>query len=161
MLRRGLASSPALRVGLAWTATMALGAAAGRLLVPVLIPQILDRGIRGPGGFRPGLVAVLCSAAAAGVVLVYVCSRLTYLRMVRSSERALYALRVRTFAHIHVLSIDAQSAERRGTFLSRVSNDVDTLADFMEWAGLIWITSAVMMVTTVGVMLAYPGSSPW
>jgi putative ABC transport system ATP-binding protein len=154
-VRRGLSESPALRRGLGWTVALALVGAFGRLLVPVLIQQILDKGIDGPGGFQPAFVATLCGASAAAIVVVYLCGRLTYVRMVRAAEQALYELRVRTFAHIHELSIAEQSAERRGTFLSRVTNDVDTLADFMEWSGIIWITSTVMMVATTAVMLVY------
>jgi ATP-binding cassette, subfamily B, bacterial len=155
LLRRGLRESPALRRGLGWTIALALVGAGGRLLVPILIQQILDKAIDGPGGFRPGFVGTLCGAAVAVIVVVYVSGRLTYARMVRASEQALYELRVRIFAHIHDLSVAEQTAERRGTFLSRITNDVDTLADFMEWSGIIWITSVVMMLATTAVMLVY------
>ena len=37
-------------------------------------------------------------------------------------------LRVRTFAHIHSLSIAEQSEEKRGVFVARVTADVDALA---------------------------------
>jgi ATP-binding cassette, subfamily B, bacterial len=134
---------------------MALVAAIGRLLTPILIQQILDRGINGPQGFRPWLVAALCVGAAAVVGVVYVAGRVAFQRMVRSSERALYELRVRTFSRIHELSIAEQTAERRGAFLSRVTNDVDTLSQFLEWSWTIWITSTVMMLATTAVMLVY------
>jgi ATP-binding cassette, subfamily B, bacterial len=155
VLRRGLAETPSLRQGLWWTIAMALVAAIGRLLTPILIQQILDRGINGPQGFRPRLVAALCLGAAAVVGVVYVAGRVAFQRMVRSSERALYELRVRTFSRIHELSIAEQTAERRGAFLSRVTNDVDTLSQFLEWSWTIWITSTVMMLATTAVMLVY------
>ena len=37
-------------------------------------------------------------------------------------------LRVRTFRHIHALSIAEQSEEKRGVFVARVTADVDALA---------------------------------
>ena len=46
------------------------------------------------------------------------------------------ALRVRTFAHIHELSIAEQTEEKRGVFVARVTADVDMLAQFMEWGGV-------------------------
>ena len=50
-------------------------------------------------------------------------------------------LRVRTFAHIHALSIAEQSEEKRGVFVARVTADVDALQQFMEWGGIAWIIS--------------------
>ena len=38
------------------------------------------------------------------------------------------ALRVRTFEHIHRLSIAEQTEEKRGVFVARVTADVDTLS---------------------------------
>ena len=55
VLRRGLAVSPELRTGIAFTIAMAVATAIGRLVTPVLIQQILDKGVSGSAGFRPGL----------------------------------------------------------------------------------------------------------
>ena len=57
VLRRGLAATPELKVGLLLTAALAVVTAAGKLAVPVLIQQILDRGVLGDEGYRPGFVA--------------------------------------------------------------------------------------------------------
>ena len=51
------------------------------------------------------------------------------------------ALRVRTFEHIHQLSIAEQTEEKRGVFVARVTADVDTLSEFTEWGGIDWIIS--------------------
>ena len=67
-------------------------------------------------------------------------------RLVVSSEHALANLRVRTFAHIHELSIAEQTQEKRGIFVARVTADVDSLAHFTEWGGIAWIL-AVAQVT--------------
>jgi len=60
VLRRGLAVTPELREGLVLTAVLAVATAAGKLAVPVLIQQILDRGVLGDAGYRPTFVAVAC-----------------------------------------------------------------------------------------------------
>ena len=50
-------------------------------------------------------------------------------------------LRVRTFKHIHDLSIADQNEQRRGAFVARVTADVDILGQFMEWGAVSWFTS--------------------
>ncbi len=57
----------------------------------------------------------------------------------RVGAGAMMGLRVRTFAHIHRLSIAEQSEEKRGVFVARVTADVDALQQFMEWGGIAWI----------------------
>ena len=52
VLRRGLAVSPELRAGIVFTALMALATAVGKLAVPILIQQTLDRGVLGDDGFN-------------------------------------------------------------------------------------------------------------
>ena len=155
VLTRGLRESPELRSGAFYTLALATVGALGSLLLPVLIQQILDNGIAGPEGPRLRFIAASCVAAAAFTVIVYFAGRATYARLVERSEQALRNLRVRVFDHIHSLSIAEQTAERRGVFVARVTADVDTLAQFMEWAAISWITGSVLMIATLGVMLVY------
>jgi putative ABC transport system ATP-binding protein len=134
---------------------MAMAMTAGRLLIPILIQQILDKGLTGPQGFRPRFVYGACAIAVVLVVGVYFAGRLTFQRMVRATENSLASLRVKAFAHIHELSIAEQSAERRGAFVSRVTADIDILFQFLEWGGIAWITSSALMLGTAVVMLIY------
>ena len=110
-----------------------------RSITPVLVQQIFDHGF--DGGFRPTYVYTLCAAALALVVITYLAGRLAARRLVKASEQALMALRVRTFEHIHQLSIAEQTEEKRGVFVARVTADVDTLSQFTEWGGIAWIIS--------------------
>ena len=155
VLRRGVRESPELRAGFVYTVLLAVALAAVRLLVPVLIQQIFDRGLRGPEGFRPEFVYPACAVVVALIGLVYVGARMLYRRVIRTSENALYGLRVRTFAHIHRLSIADQSAERRGAFVSRVTADVDTLGQFMEWGAFAWFASPALMIGALAAMAVY------
>lgn len=154
VLRRGLAESPSLRRGFAYVGAFAVAGAAGRLLVPVLLQQVIDRGLSG-GALRPEIVYPMCAVAATAVTLVYLAARFAFGRMVSASETALRDLRVRTFRHIHDLSIAVQGEERRGGLVSRVTTDVDTLAEFLDWGGLQWVTSSVLMLGCAGLMFAY------
>jgi ATP-binding cassette, subfamily B, bacterial len=155
LIRRGLRATPELKAGIGFTIAMAMAMTAGRLLIPILIQQILDKGLTGPQGFRPRFVYGACAIAAVLVVGVYFAGRLTFQRMVRATENSLASLRVKAFAHIHELSIAEQSAERRGAFVSRVTADIDILFQFLEWGGIAWITSSALMLGTAVVMLIY------
>ena len=66
VLVRGLAESPELRTGLAFTAVISLAEASAALIVPILIQQIFDHGFT--GGFRPGFVFTVCGIALAVLI---------------------------------------------------------------------------------------------
>ena len=65
VLRRGLAISPELKTGFVFTAGMAVLTAMGQLTIPILIQQILDRGLE-DDGVRTGFV-VGASLVALGI----------------------------------------------------------------------------------------------
>jgi ATP-binding cassette subfamily B protein len=153
VLRRGLRESPELRVGLGFTAVLALAVTVANLITPILVQQIFDHGFE--GGFRPRFVYSVCAAALVIIAIAYLSGRMSARRLVESSEHALANLRVRTFAHIHELSIAEQTKEKRGVFVSRVTADVDSLAHFTEWGGIDWILSFTQIVGTLGLMLLY------
>jgi len=153
VLRQGLHESPALRKGLGFTVIVSLAATVSGLVTPVLLQQIFDKGF--VGGFRSTFVFGLCGAALLLVVGTYVAGRAAARRLVRASEEALMVLRVRGFEHIHELSIAAQSRERRGVFVARVTADVDTLSQFTEWGGIAWIVSLAQIVGALLLMLLY------
>ena len=155
VLRRGLAATPELRQGIALTLVMAAVLAAGKLAVPVLIQQILDRGVLGDGGFRPGFVYPACAAAAAFVATLYLVGRATYLRLVRTAEASLLALRVRAFDHIHRLSMAEHNEQRRGALVARITSDIESLAQFMEWGAVAWIVDSVLIIATFLLMAVY------
>jgi ATP-binding cassette, subfamily B, bacterial len=154
VLLQGLRGSPELRRGIGFTVLVSLAAAGANLLIPILVQQIFDHGFTAHG-FRPRFVFGLCGIAFVLVVGSYVAGREAARRLARSSERALAELRVEGFEHIHRLSIAAQSRERRGVFVARVSADVDTLSEFTEWGGIAWIVSAAQIVGALALMLAY------
>lgn len=155
VLRRGLDATPELKVGLGFTVGMAVSSGAGRLAVPVLIQQILDRGVIGDDGYRPGFVYPACAVAVVAIVALFVLARATYLRLIRTAEDALYSLRVRTFEHIHRLAIADHTESRRGELVARVTSDVETLAQFTQWGAIAWIVNGSVIFGTLAVMLVY------
>lgn len=155
VLRRGLAVTPELRQGVVLTAVLAVLTAAGKLAVPILIQQILDRAVLGDAGYRPAFVAVACVGTGVLILGLYGISRAAFLRLVRAAEASLLGLRVRAFGHIHRLSIAEHVDHRRGALVSRVTSDIETMAQFTEWGAVAWIVDSVLIVATVSVMAIY------
>jgi putative ABC transport system ATP-binding protein len=155
VLRRGLVATPELRQGILLTVVLAVLTAAGKLAVPILIQQILDRGVLGDGGYRPTFVAAACGSVALLIVVVYLVSRRTFLRLIRAAENSLLGLRVRAFEHIHAMSVAEHVDHRRGALVARVTSDVETLAQFTEWGAVAWIVDSVSILATFAVMAAY------
>ncbi len=153
VLRRGLRESPELRRGIGFTLILALVVTIANLVSPILVQQIFDHGFE--GGFRPAFVYGICGVAGIAVIGSYLAGRASARRLATSSEQALANLRVRTFAHLHRISIAEQTRERRGVFVSRVTSDVDSLTEFTEWGGIAWILSAVQIAGTLVLMLVY------
>ena len=153
VLRRGLRESPELRAGLGFTVIVSLGVTVVSLVTPVLVQQILDEGFT--PAFDARFVYSRCAAAFVLVVLAFIAARAAGRRLVTASENALKHLRIKTFRHIHALSIAEQSEEKRGVFVARVTADVDALQDFMEWGGIAWIISAAQAIGALLLMLHY------
>ncbi|MEE3115320.1 MAG: ABC transporter ATP-binding protein [Actinomycetota bacterium] len=154
VLRRGLAASPELRSGLLLTAAMALAVAAGKLLIPLTIQMVLDRGVF-DGDIQMGVVVALTGVAAGLVAIGISLERITYLRLTRTAEDVLYGLRVRTFAHLHRLSLAEHTASRTGVLTARVTSDVEALNKFAQWGAVAWIISAVQIVAVLVIMLVF------
>jgi len=153
VLRRGISGSPGLKRGLAFTVVISLGVTVATLLTPILVQQVFDHGFT--PSFRPGFVYGTCVGALGLVALTYVAARAAARRLVRASEGALMDLRVKTFEHIHRLSIAEQSEEKRGVFVARVTADVEALQQFMEWGGIAWIISIVQVIGAMALMLLF------
>lgn len=155
VLRRGVAMSPELRRGVPAIAAVGLFAAVGRLIVPVMVQLVLDHGVLGADGYRPGVVWTLSLAALAAVLVVAAASRLALIRLVRMAESVLLGLRVSAFEHIHRLSLAAHSESRRGVLVARVTSDIEAMALFMQWGAYSWTINPVLILATLAVMLFY------
>ena len=154
-VRRGLALSPELRSGLAGTLALALVATSGRVVVPIAVQQTVDNGLNASGGPDLGYVRIMVLAALFAVVATMVAAYLMNVRLFRVSETALAGLRVRAFRHIHDLSMLTQSSERRGSLVSRVTSDVDSVSRFVQWGGVMMLVSIGQVFAATVVMAVY------
>ncbi|RCG33024.1 ABC transporter ATP-binding protein [Sphaerisporangium album] len=152
--RRGFALSPEFKVGLPVTLTLAVFATLGKIIVPIAIQQVIDRGLRGATPDLPFIrnAVALCAVA---VVLTAVCGYLMNVRLYRSTESGLASLRGKGFRHVHDLSVLTQNTERRGALVSRVTSDVDQISTFMQWGGLMVIVSLGQLLIASVLMAVY------
>jgi len=150
----GLSLNPELRDGLLGTLLLALAATAGRVVVPIVIQQVVDRGLAG-SSVDLDAVARFVLAGAVAVVVTGVTSSIMNRRLATVVETALSNLRVRAFRHVHDLSMLHQAAQQRGQMVSRVTSDIDEISRFMSWGGLNLVTSSGQLVVATGVMLVY------
>jgi len=151
---RGVREAPVLRSGFGVTLLLAMIGAGGRVAVPILVQQALDRGLRNDS-VDVGVIGVLALIAFAAVVIATFAQRSAVKRLGIRSEEALYDLRVRMFEHIHRLSIADHNEERKGALVARVTGDVETLAMFFSWGALAWLLDGTLMLIVAGVMLSY------
>jgi putative ABC transport system ATP-binding protein len=154
---RGVQEAPVLKTGFGVTLGFALVGTAGRVTMPILIQQAIDRGVDVDGGVRVRMdvIVVLAAIAACVVTIGTICQRTAVRRLGYRSEEALYGLRVRLFEHIHRLSVADHGEERKGALVARVTSDVETLAQFFSWGALAWLLDGTLMLMVAGVMLAY------
>jgi putative ABC transport system ATP-binding protein len=124
-------------------------------VIPVLIQQILDKGVLTGEGFRPGFTFAACGLALAITLAVTLLGRLTLIRLTTTAETMLRNLRVKTFAHIHSLSVADHNEAKRGVLTSRVTSDIETLARFAQWGAIAWIVDLIVIVGVLGVMAIY------
>jgi len=154
-LKRGLALSPELRVGLGATLGLALIYMVGRVVVPVAIQQGIDRGLAVAGGPDIAVVINIVAVTAAVLVVTTTCGYLMTRRLFIVSETALAGVRVRAFRHVHDLSMLHQQTERRGSLVSRVTSDVDQITQFVQWGGVLLVVNVGQLLITAGVMVYY------
>ncbi|GIG39473.1 multidrug ABC transporter ATP-binding protein [Cellulomonas phragmiteti] len=154
-LRRAAQVSPELLEGLTLTLALAVVAAAARVLVPVAVQQTVDTAILAPGGADVTRAAALVGIAAVGLAVGAACSALVNVRLFRSSEAGLLTLRTRAFRHVHDLSVLTQNTERRGSLVSRVTSDVDTISMFVQWGGIMLLVSVLQILVATTLMAVY------
>ena len=153
VLAHGLRLAPEFRAGLRTTLLLALLSTAGRVVVPIAVQQTIDHGLKaGHPDLR--LVQVACSLAALAVLLTAVANYLMNVRLYRTTENGLLALRTRAFRRVHDLSVLHQASERRGSLVSRVTGDVDTISTFMQFGGILVVVS-IGQVLLATVLMAF------
>ncbi|HEY7564372.1 MAG TPA: ABC transporter ATP-binding protein [Acidimicrobiia bacterium] len=154
-LRRALREAPTLRRGIGVTVLLAILGTIGQLVVPVAIQQITDRELLAADGPDIGVVVAQGALALGLLALAALVSRTAIVRLNATTAGGLTELRVKLFAHLHRLSILHVQAERRGALVARVTNDITTIQEFMEWGGVGMLVGGAQVLLALGVMTVY------
>lgn len=154
-LKRGVEVTPELLHGLGVTLLLAVIAALGKISVPIAVQSAIDSGILAGGKIDTGRVAVVCALAFAAIVIAGICTAAVNIRLFKAAESGLANLRQQAFAHIHRLTVLTQNTERRGSLVSRVTSDVDTISLFVQWGGIMLLTSILQIAAATMVMFIY------
>lgn len=155
LIRRALVEAPALATGLRLTLLMAMAGQAVTIITPIVFQQIIDEEILNPAGIDFGDVMTRASVAVFALIAGIIIGRAALLRLVNSSSIGLSDLRTMTFDHLLRQSVLHVQAERRGNLVSRVTSDVTTLQEFMEWGGVSLVVASSQVLLATSVMFFY------
>ncbi|WNM23184.1 ABC transporter ATP-binding protein [Demequina capsici] len=153
--RRGFVLSPEFRTGLGVTLALAGVAALGKMAVPFVTQQVTDRGLLAPGGVQVSVAFIFAGIGAALLIMATIVERIVRIRMVTQAEQGLATLRIKAFDTVHDLSVLTQNADRRGRYVSRVTGDVETMRDLMQWTGAAMLVAAFESAIMLVVMAVY------
>lgn len=124
-----------------WTGTVLAG--------PYLVRIGIDHGIKKDDA------AVLNATVAAYVVvavLAYVTNRRQITLISRVGEQFLRELRVRVFDHLQRLSMPFYDRSKAGVLVSRMTSDVDSLAELMQFGLSMFVSNALLLVVSLLVL---------
>jgi ABC-type multidrug transport system fused ATPase/permease subunit len=124
------------------------------LAAPLLVRHGIDQGVA--KGSRAVLrdtclvlLAIQAVALANAMIMTYQTSR--------TAERMLFGLRVRTFAHLQRLSLDFYDQQMSGSIMTKMTSDVEALAQLLQ-QGL--LTALVSLLSCVGVAIVLVALDP-
>jgi ATP-binding cassette subfamily B protein len=139
--RRSMALAIALVI--AWTGTVLAG--------PFFVRTGIDQGIKGGDG------SVLDRAVIGYIVTAivgYFVYRAQIVVISRVGEEFLRDLRVRVFDHLQRLSMPFYDREKAGVIVSRMTSDVDSLAELVQMGLFMFVANALLLVVSLGVLAA-------
>lgn len=155
VLGRAMNMAPVLRKGLRLTLAMAMAGQAITVVTPIVIQKIIDDEILSPGGIVMTDVLWKAGVALLALAIGLFVGRAAVLRLIRTSSTGLSDLRIMTFRHLLRRSVLHVEADRRGDLVSRVTSDVTTLQEFMEWGGVGMVIAGSQVLLALAAMVFY------
>jgi ATP-binding cassette, subfamily B, bacterial len=164
-LRRAAGLIPGFGKGLPLTVGLALVGGLGQLIVPVVLQNVIDRGLKvrvpvggvarkGASGaavsVRFGQIALLCAIAAIVTVLTQAARRASAYRLGTWSEWLMAQLRIRGVKRFLDMSLDQHAQSKRGVLVSRVTGDVESISQFFSWGAVSWLTNVLIVLLMAG-----------
>jgi ATP-binding cassette, subfamily B, bacterial len=173
-LRRAAGLIPGFGKGLGLTVGLALVGGLGQLIVPVVLQNVIDSGLRvresglGTGLAEPvagtvrkaasgsavsvrfGQIALLCAVAAVVTIITQAARRASAYRLGAWSEWLMAQLRIRGVERFLDMSLDQHAQSKRGVLVSRVTGDVESISQFFSWGAVSWLTNVLIVFLMAG-----------
>jgi ATP-binding cassette subfamily B protein len=124
-----------------WTFTVLAG--------PLLVRWGIDEGIEKRDTDALNLAVFGYIAVAA---LAYAANRVQFLSISRVGEEFLRDLRVSVFAHLQKLSMPYYDREKTGVIVSRMTSDIDSLAELVQMGLAMFVANGLLLVVSLAVL---------
>jgi ATP-binding cassette subfamily B protein len=118
---------------------------------PVFVKMGLDSGI---GSKSAAALNIAVVGYAITVALGYVVGRLQYLAVNRAGEGFLRDLRVAVFDRLQAQSLAFFDRNKAGVLVSRMTADIESMAELIQWGLLQFVSAALLLVMTLVLMTA-------
>ncbi len=153
-IRRAIVEVPIIARRLWVVMLFNLGGTGVQLLIPIIVQQTLDNYISADS-VDLGAVIRAVGIGLVAVVVGGIMTRAGLVRLVRQASTGLSDLRVSVFSHLMQRSMLTVQTERRGALVSRVTSDVSTLQEFLEWGGVMFLVNGTQVFMSLLVMAIY------
>jgi ATP-binding cassette, subfamily B, bacterial len=124
-----------------WTGTVLAG--------PWLVRYGIDNGINEGDA---GALNVAVAGYVVVAVLAYITNRIQIRLISRVGEDFLRRLRIRVFDHLQSLSMPFYDRSKAGVLVSRMTSDVDSLAELIQLGLAMFVSNALLLVVSVIVL---------
>ncbi len=124
-----------------WTMTVLAG--------PFLVRYGIDEGIKGESAAALNMAVVAYVVVA---VLAYMTNRRQIALISRVGEDFLRELRNKVFHHLQSLSMPFYDRSKAGVLVSRMTSDVDSLAELIQNGLAMFVSSALLLVVSLAVL---------
>lgn len=122
-----------------------------RLLGPLAVRVGIDDGI---AAGDKGTIGAAAMAFMALLVIQYFAQRLAQFAVAWLGEKYLLLLRTNLFRHLMSLDMAFFSRSKAGVLVSRMTNDIEALTEFVEEGAVTFVTSLLTVVGVATVMVA-------
>jgi ATP-binding cassette, subfamily B, bacterial len=116
---------------------------------PYLVRIGIDRGIK---DHDTGVLNAVVVAYVVVAALAYVTNRIQIMLISRLGEEFLRDLRVSVFAHLQRLSMPFYDREKAGVVVSRMTSDIDSLAELVQMGLAMFVSNGLLLVISVIVL---------
>ncbi len=125
-----------------WTMTVVAG--------PLIVRFAIDHGLAkgNSAALNKSIVAYLLVA-----VVAYLVARLQIMGVGRIGEGFLRDLRVRVFNHMQSLSLGFFEREKAGVLISRMTSDIDSMAELVQFGLLQFISNGLLLVFSLSLLI--------